>query len=50
VQQAYLQALLESMTAQPHVESAPRLSTRIMRWLRQRPQRAIQPVPRLRTI
>ncbi len=50
VQQAYLQALLERMPAQPQVEPAPRLSVRIMRWLRQRPQREAQRVLRPRTI
>ena len=50
VQQAHLQALLERMPAQPHVEPAPRLSVRIMRWLRQRPQEEGQRVLRPRTI
>lgn len=50
VQQAYLQALLEKMPAQPHVEPAPRLPVRIMRWLRQRPEREAQRVLRPRTI
>ena len=50
VQQAHLQALLERMPAQPHVEPAPRLSVRIMRWLRRRPQGEGQHVLRPRTI
>ena len=50
VQQAYLQALIERMPAQPQVEPAPRLSVRIRRWLRQRPQGEGQPMLRPRTI
>ncbi len=49
VQQTHLQALLERMPAQPHVEPAPRLSVRIMRWLRRRPQREARRVLRPRT-
>ncbi len=50
VQQAYLQALLERMPAQPRIEPAPRLPVRIMRWLRQHPQPEARRVLRPRTI